>query len=502
MKAYRFPNRWSLLSSLFKVGTVPALLMFSVMAFYQYRSGSQEAVSRVRASGELLATALAESSRYGVVSGSKEELLRTIERMRALNTGVASVQIFDEDRSILVWSGTVPADATFAYERPIVADVPDLDSFDTTGPHTGAALHSDPPKFLTGRPVGSVRVVMSPDTIIGEQKKRLVINFVILGFALSAGLAAVAYLSRPLSGFLRSVAQILRQIKGGDLSAEFPVVYPGEMGEVQAVIQEMARGLRISQGELLNLVDRRTAELQKAVEAARASDAQRRDLIAHSNDLIEDERKKIAQELHDQFNASVLAIRARANILKVNPETLTSQKVGAAAEGILQSVNQLYADTRRLVKRLRPEVIDMLGLGGAITEEVRGFNEEQSGCKVSLIAEQLPHLPHRVAIAAYRAVQEALSNIIKHSQATTAHVRLSWDEDDGLVCVDISDNGVGFDSAAKRSGFGLLGMRERVESVGGTLRVDTSAGGGTRIRIRIPVTSGNGQSTDAAIGDE
>jgi two-component system sensor histidine kinase UhpB len=141
-----------------------------------------------------------------------------------------------------------------------------------------------------------------------------------------------------------------------------------------------------------------------------------------------------------------------------------------------------------MIKRLRPEVLDMLGLAGAIAEAVRLFNESGSNCKLEFKLEspEPPSLPQKIAITAYRVVQESLNNIVKHAQATAAMVKLRYDIGGENIAIQVSDNGCGFEPAERGGGFGLLGMRERVNSVGGNLRIDSKVGDGTVLTVNLP----------------
>jgi two-component system sensor histidine kinase UhpB len=138
---------------------------------------------------------------------------------------------------------------------------------------------------------------------------------------------------------------------------------------------------------------------------------------------------------------------------------------------------------------LRPEVIDTLGLIGALEELVRNLDTVHPTCRVSLVADPgVPNLRGEQAMPVYRVTQEALTNVLKHARATKVQVHLSVTPDGQSLLLDIRDNGAGFDpEQARGSGIGLIGMRERVSAAGGQLQLISSPGQGTQVRVSVPL---------------
>jgi two-component system sensor histidine kinase UhpB len=146
------------------------------------------------------------------------------------------------------------------------------------------------------------------------------------------------------------------------------------------------------------------------------------------------------------------------------------------------------------VRRLRPEVLDMLGLHGAVEEMVNHYRS--SGVHFEFHSEgDFSRIGNELAISAYRIVQEALSNIMKHSRAGFARVSLVLSETGmsesgtpgGALHIEVQDDGEGFDPALASEGIGIIGMRERVFALGGSIRVQSSPGDGTLVAITLPV---------------
>jgi two-component system sensor histidine kinase UhpB len=231
------------------------------------------------------------------------------------------------------------------------------------------------------------------------------------------------------------------------------------------------------------------ASLQASMQAVRAADAEKRRLLQRVTTAVEDERKAIALEIHDELNATLIAIRLEAQQidgLAQRGEEDAAQKIRDKAQAITKLALGLYNSGRSLVRRLRPEMLDMLGLQGALEEMVRQTGSSHPACRFTLRAEgDFAGIDGEAAICAYRIVQEALSNIVKHARASAASVAVVRRAD--ALHIDVADYGVGFDPARTADGVGLAGMRERVQALGGSFAMDCASG--TRIAITLPVAA-------------
>lgn len=486
-----WPGRWSIAARVLSISAVPVLAMFVAVIAILYSAEEQQAGESVEQSGQLLAKALAEASPYGVLSRNVEGLQRSAERLLHAQDGVEAIEILDDSRRMVAGSG-VDKPGRFVFEEPITADALDVDLFDTGAPHINSA-HTNGRAVAPGRIVGYVRVVMSPEPILSHQRHRALVGIGLM-FAVSAIVIVLGlfFAKALIRSPLNDVMCALRAIRQGDLDVEFGKRAGGELGELQEAIEQMSRGLKVRRDELRRLVEQRTEELRLQMERATESDAERSRLVAHTVDLVERERRRISRELHDQFNASLLSVKLRAEALAIddgNPPD--AAEVIATANAITREVERIYGDARRMIKSLRPEVLDSVGLAGAIQEAVRNFNDDGTECHVALEVpprdQPLPKLSDEASIAAFRLVQEALSNIHKHSRAHHAHVVVGFDQHHGDVLIEVKDDGIGFDPQVRAGGFGLLGMRERVAAVGGVLSVHSVPGQGTEVRARFPV---------------
>jgi PAS domain S-box-containing protein len=200
----------------------------------------------------------------------------------------------------------------------------------------------------------------------------------------------------------------------------------------------------------------------------------------------EDERRRIAREMHDQFGEQLTSLsREIATLKEAAPAALAAQI--ARLEAISQ---QLDRDVDHLVWQLRPTALDDLGLRAALANYVQDWST-RVGIPAELHMSGLldERLPPDAETTLYRIAQEALTNVARHSRATRVDVLLERQGD--IVLLTVEDNGVGFEpdhADAKPGGFGLLGMHERAALVGATLQIESTAGGGTTVLLRLPTT--------------
>ncbi|MBZ8143306.1 hypothetical protein CLD22_26015 [Rubrivivax gelatinosus] len=295
----------------------------------------------------------------------------------------------------------------------------------------------------------------------------------------------------------------LRRIRDGRYDVSLLPRVPGELGELQTSIETMARTLGARSHELEERVADRTRELRDAIERVSAADAEKRRLIARGNALVEDERRRIAQEIHDDLNSALIAIRLLALSLADDARTAREEALAAGADHIARRVDDLYRRARVIVKQLRPEVLDALGLAGAIEELVRQYDEIHPRCRFRLRAPaSLGLVPEDLSIAIYRLVQEALTNVVKHAEATECTVFIARTADGAALRISVEDNGIGVpERAAATEGLGLVGMRERVAAFGGSMIVASAVGGGTRVEATMSLVapSVNGAAGNAPV---
>jgi len=211
-------------------------------------------------------------------------------------------------------------------------------------------------------------------------------------------------------------------------------------------------------------------------------------LAVHVVEVQDAERRRIACELHDEVGQSLSA---------VNLELATAQRRLQRAgfdEGMLEDARALtdaaLRDVRNLSQLLHPSVLDDLGLGAALRSLTTGM-ARRAGVRIDLVDETCgERLPVNIERTVYRIVQEGTSNALRHGRAAGIAIRLA--REGGELVLDIADDGVGFDTTRARShdedrGLGVLGMRERINQLGGSFAIDSAPGRGTRLSARVPL---------------
>src|SRR5207247_2168246 len=217
-------------------------------------------------------------------------------------------------------------------------------------------------------------------------------------------------------------------------------------------------------------------------------DQDRTRLLQRTNSAIEAERNRIARDLHDGPIQGVSATTLSLEAVRLMMASGDRERALDLLRKVSGELSEEAMNLRRIMSDLRPPVLEQRGLIPAVRERCDRWHEEL-GIEVEVIASAPTEMPSDVETLAYRVVQEALSNVKKHAEATEVTVRLETSS--GTLRVEIRDNGVGFDPEESReflkSGrVGLASMRERAELAGGTLAVKSSRGEGTTIMAALP----------------
>ncbi|MBW2302562.1 MAG: PAS domain-containing protein [Deltaproteobacteria bacterium] len=206
----------------------------------------------------------------------------------------------------------------------------------------------------------------------------------------------------------------------------------------------------------------------------------------------EKERTAIARELHDELGQMLTALRIDAVWIRQKTRDI-SMEVADRAKNMCDLIDKTIDDVRGLSVRLRPGVLDDLGLIPALEWYTRDF-EKRTGLSCSFSCHDVPNLDDTLSTAAYRITQEALTNVARHALATRVQVDLR--RQDGFLALTITDNGRGFDpkTHSESDCLGIAGMRERANLVGGSLDIQFNSGKGTRVIFRVPVPVRDGAS--------
>ncbi len=254
-----------------------------------------------------------------------------------------------------------------------------------------------------------------------------------------------------------SVVNALNALEEGDLNARLPQFKLPELAGLSVKFNAMAQTLQQS-------IKSNHRMTQKIIR------------------LQEDERKNLARELHDEIGQCMTAINVDAMAI-ANSKSLEAAK--RSANAITEVSMQILDMVHSMLQRLRPGVLDELGLSIALDEYVYGWRERNRGISSCInIAKDLGDLEEEVALAAYRIVQEALTNITRHAQAR--RVMLTVNRANESLAIELEDDGKGFVPDNFASGYGLAGMCERVEGLGGSFCLTTAPDKGTKISVQLP----------------
>ena len=325
--------------------------------------------------------------------------------------------------------------------------------------------------------------------------------------AFAVGLVVVAGLfawgaARSVTRPIALLTEASERIADGRMDEHIPELGSDELGRLGRSVERMRASLarlvdqvKRANEQLEARVEDRTRELGQANAGLRERDAQRQRLLRMVITAQEDERKRIARELHDETTQSLavltMGLDSAAAAIKSGGPTPRLDEVKAVAVRALEEVHRLILD-------LRPAVLDDLGLFPAL----RWYAERHlasRGLAVRCEIQELDRrLPPEVAIALFRIGQETMNNIARHAHAESVLLQLGHDERE--ISIEIEDDGQGFDSSvvpADRPHYGLLGIQERAELLGGRAVIDSAPGKGTRVVVRVPLPDAPGAPSAA-----
>ena len=333
-------------------------------------------------------------------------------------------------------------------------------------------------------------------SVAALRRRALAVGPLLLGLALLFAWGAARSIRKPLA-VLTDAAE---RIASGEMAEPIPPLGEDEVGRLGRSFEGMRVALKESMEavaranlELEGRVEERTREIKRLLRELQEREERRGELLRKVISAQEEERKRIARELHDDTSQALTALAvgletAQAALPPGTPrERLEEAK--ALALRTLEGLHQMIFD-------LRPSVLDDLGLLSAIRWCAERHLESLGIAVRCEFSEPEWHLPSQVETALFRAVQEAITNIAKHAQAETVLIQCALRE--GALAIEIEDDGRGFDPSslggpvAGRRGLGLMGIRERIELLGGAVQIDSSPGQGTRIALTVPVPAEGG----------
>lgn len=264
-----------------------------------------------------------------------------------------------------------------------------------------------------------------------------------------------------------------------------PLGRDGEVAGILVLLVPPTRYFTPADKEILTAVGE---QIGLAIDRARLYDEleekerQRSRLLARLITAQEDERRRIARELHDETGQALTALVVNLDFLVRH--AMEEEKLRQRLSGVKEMAEATLAEVRRVIHEMRPTALDDLGLEAAIRWLARRY--EPGGLKVNVEVVGLEgRLPDHIEITVFRLVQEACTNTVKHASAKTLNIRLvrhgQW------LSVEVQDDGRGIDPRKRGRGVGLVGLRERVTLAGGTLSIDSSPDSGTRLYAELPL---------------
>jgi signal transduction histidine kinase len=298
---------------------------------------------------------------------------------------------------------------------------------------------------------------------------------------------------------VKALTDAAKRIADGDLSSSIKLGTGGEIGVLADSFETMRAHLQQSHTELTGWstelekrVQERTRELETLYAELQREEGARRQLLERVINAQEEERMRVARELHDETGQALTALLMSLDAVEASDSEL-SESLRERLARTKRLTQDALRNVRSIIFDLRPTALDDLGLVPAI----RRFAEqhlEPLGIALALETHAWPktRLPPSVETVLFRVMQEAINNIARHANAHQA--RIIFEADGVGIIARVQDDGEGFDPATPRGGLGLVGMRERANLIGGRVEVHSAPGGGTQIEICIPLQKGQ---TDA-----
>lgn len=442
------------------LGIVTVCILVSGLAsvWYTYRDTSVTLREQLQQRGIAIGTSLAAQSRDLILTDNQFALYKlTWDTLRA-DRDMIYVFVLDAADRVLVHT----FDSGFPTELLGKNNPSSTELYRVQLLQTREGIIQDVAISVLGGKAGTIRLGMSEATInamVAEHVRNIlwwVALTLVLGLFVAYGLSSI--LTEPVS----RLAEAARATGKGDFKWRTPVWAKDEIGALGDAFSEMRDELKLKE-------EMRVKLLGKVISAQ------------------EEERKRIARELHDETSQALTSLIVG---LKFIEDSTTDAKVSEKTGELRALATETLTEVHHLAVALRPKLLDDLGLGAAIKKYAKDYSAKMNigvDCHISGLDGK--RLPSEVEVTVFRIVQEALTNVARHAKATSASVVLRYHDSSLLVVIE--DDGQGFDVNATATSadtkLGLFGMYERASLIGGKLTVESQPGSGTAVFLEVPL---------------
>lgn len=276
---------------------------------------------------------------------------------------------------------------------------------------------------------------------------------------------------------LERIERGLTEIEQGDHHVRLPPLPGKEAGQMGRAFNRMAQAVEDN------------IQVRQASAEAQARLGAQREFTQLLHARIEEERAALARELHDELGQSLTAIRSIAKSMMQHPD-VAGGPLSRHAQMLFDTAGMTSDAMRRMIPRLRPIQLEGMGLVDAVRDLLTETQQNHPEVKFELsVGNALPTLEDALELSAYRIVQEAVTNVVRHAEATRAQVSIGMDGP--LLTLAIVDNGKGAASLQRQGHYGVRGMQERAAAHGGEVTFAAATGGGLEVRVRLPVNEGS-----------
>jgi len=443
------------------LGIVAVCILVSGLAsvWYTYRDDSVTLREQLQQRGIAIGTSLATQSRDLILTDNQFALYKLARDTLRADRDMVYVFVLDAADRVLVHT----------FDNGFPTDLLSKNKSVSGEPYQMQLLESrdgiiqDVAVPVLGGKAGTVRLGMSEATInaaVAVHVRNIlwwVALTLVLGLFIAYGLSSI--LTEPVA----RLAEAARATGKGDFKWRTPVWAKDEIGALGDAFSEMRDELKLKE-------EMRVKLLGKVINAQ------------------EEERKRIARELHDETSQALTSLIVG---LKFIEDSIKDAKLGEKTAELRALAAETLTEVHHLAIALRPKLLDDLGLDAAIKKYAKDYSAKMNmgvDCHISGLDGK--RLPSEVEVTVFRIVQEALTNVARHAKATSASVVLRY-RDSSLVAI-IEDDGQGFDvnttvTSADENRLGLFGMYERASLIGGKLTVESQAGSGTAVFLEVPL---------------